>query len=343
MRPWMQAAMTYFYPRSPCGERHGAELDIHHNFPISIHALLAESDSAGQAEKPGNRDFYPRSPCGERPSARSLVASLSRQFLSTLSLRRATAGQFCPGRTFQISIHALLAESDRHCADTLWFRRHISIHALLAESDLTLIQKLAHLCLFLSTLSLRRATGELQSMPRVYRISIHALLAESDGINRVKRLLPTWISIHALLAESDDNYIYNVSIGNISIHALLAESDLLAVFSPILRMLFLSTLSLRRATSMRTSLFCGCSDFYPRSPCGERLDLTFHKTRCINFYPRSPCGERHEALEHPIASPRHFYPRSPCGERLPYQRQIDQKSNFYPRSPCGERPCPSPC
>ena len=90
MRPWMQAAMTYFYPRSPCGER---------------------------------------------PSARSLVASLSRQFLSTLSLRRATAGQFCPGRTFQISIHALLAESDRHCADTLWFRRHISIHALLAESD----------------------------------------------------------------------------------------------------------------------------------------------------------------------------------------------------------------
>ena len=51
----------------------------------------------------------------------------------------------------------------------------------------------------------------------------------------------------------------------------------------------------------------------------------------------------HEALEHPIASPRHFYPRSPCGERLPYQRQIDQKSNFYPRSPCGERPCPSPC
>ena len=135
MRPWMQAAMTYFYPRSPCGERHGAELDIHHNFPISIHALLAESDSAGQAEKPGNRDFYPRSPCGERPSARSLVASLSRQFLSTLSLRRATAGQFCPGRTFQISIHALLAESDRHCADTLWFRRHISIHALLAESD----------------------------------------------------------------------------------------------------------------------------------------------------------------------------------------------------------------
>ena len=111
-----------------------------------------------------------------------------------------------------------------------------------------MIQKLAHLCLFLSTLSLRRATGELQSMPRVYRISIHALLAESDGINRVKRLLPTWISIHALLAESDDNYIYNVSIGNISIHALLAESDGSVQVSGVPSSVFLSTLSLRRAT-----------------------------------------------------------------------------------------------
>ena len=27
------------------------------------------------------------------------------------------------------------AQRVRHCADTLWFRRHISIHALLAESD----------------------------------------------------------------------------------------------------------------------------------------------------------------------------------------------------------------
>ena len=34
--------------------------------------------------------------------------------------------------------------------------------------------------------------------------------------------------------------------------------------------LFLSTLSLRRATSMLINLCCGCSDFYPRSPCGER-------------------------------------------------------------------------
>ena len=139
MRPWMQAAMTYFYPRSPCGER---------------------------------------------PSARSLVASLSRQFLSTLSLRRATAGQFCPGRTFQISIHALLAESDRHCADTLWFRRHISIHALLAESDRhwQMGHRRARHFYPRSPCGERPAIGRRDRAGR--DISIHALLAESDLLGR---------------------------------------------------------------------------------------------------------------------------------------------------------------
>ena len=156
-----------------------------------------------------------------------------------------------------------------------------------------MIQKLAHLCLFLSTLSLRRATGELQSMPRVYRISIHALLAESDGINRVKRLLPTWISIHALLAESDDNYIYNVSIGNISIHALLAESDGSVQVSGVPSSVFLSTLSLRRATLLYAMGHHRHCDFYPRSPCGERPLANCTKIYAFgDFYPRSPCGER---------------------------------------------------
>ena len=34
--------------------------------PISIHALLAESDAGLYAAAGGGRDFYPRSPCGER-------------------------------------------------------------------------------------------------------------------------------------------------------------------------------------------------------------------------------------------------------------------------------------
>ena len=71
--PCQAGERAHFYPRSPCGERHGAELDIHHNFPISIHALLAESDKRLAKYSKGGRAF-----------------------LSTLSLRRATDD--CPGR-----------------------------------------------------------------------------------------------------------------------------------------------------------------------------------------------------------------------------------------------------
>ena len=63
--------------------------------------------------------------------------------------------------------------------------------------------KLANLVLFLSTLSLRRATVHYDNYNLHCVISIHALLAESDGddgneVNQVYK-----ISIHALLAESD--------------------------------------------------------------------------------------------------------------------------------------------
>ena len=65
----------------------------------------------------------------------------------------------------------------------------------------------------------------------------------------VQFLLHTPISIHALLAESDD-LLVRLGYGSmdISIHALLAESDLHQQHCPR-----------------------GTRDFYPRSPCGERL------------------------------------------------------------------------
>ena len=150
----------YFYPRSPCGERHVLSVRYALFWYISIHALLAESDSKNAMEINGSHGFlstlslrratpsrkylssntshfYPRSPCGERP------------------------GQFgvC-GLPTIISIHALLAESDLYfaqlCAWLPYFYPRspcgerptgtlstadasgISIHALLAESDLTL-------------------------------------------------------------------------------------------------------------------------------------------------------------------------------------------------------------
>ena len=81
----------------------------------------------------------------------------------------------------------------------------ISIHALLAESDVSFMLYDTSSLIFLSTLSLRRATCLYRFSLITLPISIHALLAESDQANAVDQILPGHISIHALLAESDDN------------------------------------------------------------------------------------------------------------------------------------------
>ena len=80
---------AYFYPRSPCGER---------RYRPCVPLV--------------GRDFYPRSPCGERLSS-MLYDTTSLIFLSTLSLRRATLRVLDGSKSSIISIHALLAESDR--------------------------------------------------------------------------------------------------------------------------------------------------------------------------------------------------------------------------------------
>ena len=197
-------------------------------------------------------NFYPRSPCGERqrPTAKN---GSTRRFLSTLSLRRATLDA---------------RESDYVC--------RISIHALLAESDVSFMLYDTSSLIFLSTLSLRRATsqgadlehkminfyprspcGERRMYHKVDReracISIHALLAESDLSGSLCCLIIK-ISIHALLAESDVTVLGIQHRVGISIHALLAESDILPGRLGFLSFPFLSTLSLRRATSDKVPL-----------------------------------------------------------------------------------------
>ena len=62
-------------------------------------------------EIPYQSYFYPRSPCGERQQSSSYSSYLE-EFLSTLSLRRATEIQLEFNSLESISIHALLAESD---------------------------------------------------------------------------------------------------------------------------------------------------------------------------------------------------------------------------------------
>ena len=125
--------------------------------------------------------------------------------------------------------------------------------------------------------------------------------------------------------------------------------------------LFLSTLSLRRATR-GTQLFTpSIQYFYPRSPCGERrcrndLILTWNKFLSTLSLRRATTGAFYEIVEdnnisiHALLAESdpflrsgrmtrpYFYPRSPCGERLLPCFSRSFLSNFYPRSPCGERP-----
>ena len=100
----------------------------------------------------------------------------------------------------------------------------ISIHALLAESDAIVLIRAATQRIFLSTLSLRRATRLTRNPDSRSMISIHALLAESDAV-AIFFSAQCCISIHALLAESDFSGSAWVPEFPISIHALLAESD----------------------------------------------------------------------------------------------------------------------
>ena len=107
-----------------------------------------------------------------------------------------------------------------------YLNEQISIHALLAESDRREGPRCQGLSEFLSTLSLRRATMATPITPTYENISIHALLAESDTWQRGSRVTYV-ISIHALLAESDTRRASRQHPAGISIHALLAESDIL--------------------------------------------------------------------------------------------------------------------
>ena len=102
-------------------------------------------------------------------------------FLSTLSLRRATTSPKSVIYLLDISIHALLAESDI-IPISMCVTASISIHALLAESDQSPNRKMGRLQPFLSTLSLRRATDHSVTLIPHQQISIHALLAESDTV-----------------------------------------------------------------------------------------------------------------------------------------------------------------
>ena len=78
---------------------------------------------------------------------------------------------------------------------------------------------------------------------------------------------------------------------------------------------FLSTLSLRRATGNTGWKAPRHRHFYPRSPCGER-HINGSVTTSDTEFLSTLSLRRATRLEPFYSTPRlHFYPRSPCGER----------------------------
>ena len=123
----------YFYPRSPCGERHAHPIGILVCI-VFLSTLSLRRATLEKASKTSKVIFLSTLSLRRATFGFSYFYIIKITFLSTLSLRRATWQRGSRITYVEISIHALLAESDIPNSGT--FRStHISIHALLAESD----------------------------------------------------------------------------------------------------------------------------------------------------------------------------------------------------------------
>ena len=240
---------------------------------ISIHALRVESDPAGCAAScrwprflstlsvwratlsqrlfPAfRRDFYPRSPCGERPHRRPGLHRAGMDFYprSPCGERPGTAGcRWWPGYFYPRSPCGERRVQPQ--VDNVIFA--ISIHALRVESDGVLVH--VH----------RKKLG----------ISIHALRVESDICPCAQMMTDLYFYPRSPCGERPFANLLAALVGAISIHALRVESDPMQHRRSESLPVFLSTLSVWRATTRCPSSQRRCTYFYPRSPCGERQQI----------------------------------------------------------------------
>ena len=129
---WAAPAQN-FYPRSPCGERRVGPRWYSGVCNFYPRSPCGERQTCQIWAAPA-QNFYPRSPCGERrvgPRWYSGVCNFYPRSPCGERLIPTLSSHAHPG----ISIHALLAESDPCSERQQVLPRRISIHALLAESD----------------------------------------------------------------------------------------------------------------------------------------------------------------------------------------------------------------
>ena len=155
-----------------------------------------------QLSPKAENNFYPRSPCGERQRVNQFSTKAK-----------------------DISIHALLAESDKRIRHRRLKPRHFYPRSPCGERLTSNFQRSKPAEYFYPRSPCGERPRERTSIKPIFGISIHALLAESDCRKGSRRCVLSGISIHALLAESDFKM-------------------------PVPARIY--------------------SNFYPRSPCGER-------------------------------------------------------------------------
>ena len=147
-------------------------------------------------------------------------------------------------------------------------RRHFYPRSPCGERLIAFAAWLAE-CLFLSTLSLRRATRCQRCVQTARNISIHALLAESDASYRQGRQKAPYFYPRSPCGERRCRTQGQADGQNFYPRSPCGERQDGMHGSGILQE-FLSTLSLRRATFFVVVVLRPNTYFYPRSPCGER-------------------------------------------------------------------------
>ena len=212
----------------------------------------------------------------------------------------------------------------------------ISIHALLAESDRIKFKLDFVNQEFLSTLSLRRATGLGVGLYLTTEISIHALLAESDRLctilyscpgnfyprspcgerliqpkntPKTRKFLSTLSLRRATSMRIDTGNSTGEFLSTLSLRRATAQDILTA-----LNNIFLSTLSLRRATLLHC-FFALCYSISIHALLAESDNIPPDSVLIIDISIHALLAESDWSADHSQNYAYNFYPRSPCGER----------------------------
>ena len=295
---------------------------------ISIHTLLAESDPRGR-----------------------LYCSFYAQFLSTLSLRRATrsdANRPCIPCNFYphspcgerhdwppvrdiiqwISIHTLLAESDLeillHCLAIHNFYPHSPCGERQAKkySGLSFAR-------FLSTLSLRRATREPTALRTPHQRFLSTLSLRRATCGPILTIIYLTLFLSTLSLRRATRFGRPIDVQLVFLSTLsLRRATVMHALKLANAVLFLSTLSLRRATLLLRFRFFGfvisIHTLLAESDVMHALKLA----NAVLFL--STLSLRRATLQNCRNSQniKNFYPHSPCGERPRDEHHANNQQEF---------------